>query len=139
MTEQNEELSLTPEEKVGVNELAEKLEEPRAVRLLAEWVAIDHDETRLQYEKYMTAAQELYEYITVGIRMCHQSQIAKARPIIEKQGGKRITKNKPPLLSEMELYHFSGGSYANFALNQRSYFERVAQAQREADIKFYRG
>ncbi|KKL52709.1 hypothetical protein LCGC14_2282760 [marine sediment metagenome] len=47
------------------DELANLLEEPRAVRLLAEWLAIDHDETRLQYEKYWESAQELYDYITV--------------------------------------------------------------------------
>ncbi len=50
------------------DELAELLEEPRAIRLLAEWLAIDHDETRLQYEKYMESAQELYDYVTIVIR-----------------------------------------------------------------------
>ncbi len=57
----------SPAEVKQVNELADKLEEPRAVRLLAEWLAIDRDETRLQFEKYMTDAQELYEYITIII------------------------------------------------------------------------
>ncbi len=51
-----------------IEELANILEEPRAIRLLAEWLAIDHDETRLQYEKYMDGAQGLYEYITVILK-----------------------------------------------------------------------
>ena len=50
-----------------IEALAKNLEEPRAVRLLAEWLAIDHNETRLEFEKYMEDAQELYEYITVII------------------------------------------------------------------------
>jgi len=58
-----------------VNELADALEEPRAVRMLAEWLAIDHDETRLQYDKYMDNAQELYEYITVICKMQHTALI----------------------------------------------------------------
>ena len=56
-------------EQEEIRELADALEEPRAVRMLAEWLAIDHDETRLQYEKYMNDAQELYEYITVIIKL----------------------------------------------------------------------
>ncbi len=52
-----------------IDELANDLKEPRAVRLLAVWLAIDHNETRLQFEKYMERAQELYEYITVIIRL----------------------------------------------------------------------
>ena len=57
-----------------VERLARELEEPRALRLLAEWLAIDHDETRLQYEKYMESAQELYDYITVimGYKVKHE-------------------------------------------------------------------
>lgn len=59
-----EELLLTDEE-IGIDELAKALEEPRAIRLLAEWLAIDHDETRLQFEKYLESAQGLYDYVIV--------------------------------------------------------------------------
>ncbi len=41
------------------------------IRLLAEWIAIDHDETRLQWEKYQTEAQELADYLhVIGFRQC---------------------------------------------------------------------
>ncbi len=49
------------------DKLANQLEEPRVVRLLAEWIAIDHDETRLEYDMYMEEAQELYDYIKVVV------------------------------------------------------------------------
>ncbi len=52
-----------------IENLAHDLEEPRAVRLLAEWLAIDHNETRLQAEKYLNDAQELYEYIVHVIKI----------------------------------------------------------------------
>ena len=61
-------------EKIGkeeqIEELARQLEEPRAVRLLAEWLAIEHDKTRLQGDEYMEAAQELYDYLLIiGFRL----------------------------------------------------------------------
>lgn len=46
-----------------LEKLAADLEEPRAVRLLAEWLAIDHNKTRFEYEQHMEDAQLLYEYI----------------------------------------------------------------------------
>ena len=53
-----------------IEKLANDLEEPRAVRLLAEWLAIEHDKTRLQGDEYMEAAQELYDYLlTIGFRL----------------------------------------------------------------------
>jgi len=57
-----------------IDKLANNLEEPRAIRLLAEWLAIDHNETRLEYEKYMESASELYEYILYVIDMRHYNQ-----------------------------------------------------------------
>ena len=61
-------------EKIGkeeqIEELARQLEEPRALRLLAEWLAIEHDKTRLQGDEYMEAAQELYDYLLIiGFRL----------------------------------------------------------------------
>ena len=53
-----------------IEELARQLEEPRALRLLAEWLAIEHDKTRLQGDEYMEAAQELYDYLLIiGFRL----------------------------------------------------------------------
>jgi len=53
-----------------IEKLANDLEEPRAVRLLAEWLAIEHDKTRLQGDEYMEAAQELYDYLLIiGFRL----------------------------------------------------------------------
>ena len=48
-----------------VDELAQLLDEPRAVRLLAEWLAIDGNETWLEFEKYMEPAQSLYDYLVI--------------------------------------------------------------------------
>ena len=48
-----------------VDKLAKALEKPRALRLLAEWIAIDKGETRLQAEKYIKDAQELYDYLNL--------------------------------------------------------------------------
>ena len=48
-----------------VGKLAKALEKPRAIRLLAEWIAIDKGETRLQAEKYIKDAQELYDYLNL--------------------------------------------------------------------------
>ena len=73
----------TPSDRPELRELSEKLEEPRAVRMLAEWLAIDHDETRLQYEKYMADGQELYEYITVIIKMQHSALIPDKKELRE--------------------------------------------------------
>ncbi|GAI12483.1 unnamed protein product, partial [marine sediment metagenome] len=42
----------TSEEKI--EELAKALEKPRALRLLAEWIAIDRGETYLQAEEYLS-------------------------------------------------------------------------------------
>lgn len=48
-----------------IDKLAEALEEPRAIRLLAERLAIEHDKTALQYAEHMEDAQELYEFLAV--------------------------------------------------------------------------
>lgn len=37
----------------------------RTIKLLAEWIAIDHDETRLQWPKYLVEAKELADYLYV--------------------------------------------------------------------------
>jgi len=50
--------------------LAKALEKPRAFLLLAEWIAIERGETRLQAEKYIEDAHELYDYlILIGFRL----------------------------------------------------------------------
>ncbi len=51
-----------------IENLADALEEPRVVRLLAEWLAIDHDKTRLQFNEHLEDAQELYDYIIYIIK-----------------------------------------------------------------------
>ena len=57
-------------EEQQIAQLARDLEEPRALQLLAEWVAIERDETRLQADKYLEAAQELYDYLlAIGFRL----------------------------------------------------------------------
>ncbi len=43
-----------------------------AMVLLAEWIAIEHGETRLQANKYMEEAEGLQAYLAViGYRLCH--------------------------------------------------------------------
>jgi len=54
----------------GIDELAKVLEKPRAIRLLADWMAIDKGETRNQGAKYIKDAEELYDYlIVIGFRL----------------------------------------------------------------------
>ena len=54
----------------AVDELARQLEEPRALYMLAEWIAIDKGLTRLEAERYLGEAQELYDYLTlIGFRL----------------------------------------------------------------------
>lgn len=48
-----------------IDKLAKDLEYPRLHILLAEWVAIDHDKTRAEYEQYLEAAGELIDYLSV--------------------------------------------------------------------------
>lgn len=42
----------------------------KTLKLLAEWIAIEHDETRLQWNKYTEEAQELADYLyVIGYRI----------------------------------------------------------------------
>jgi len=54
-----------------IEQLAKDLEHPRAIRLIAEWLAIDHDETRYQSEIYLKDAEEFEEFLrcTVGYHL----------------------------------------------------------------------
>jgi len=48
----------------------DKLASDLALVLLAEWIAIDHDKTRLQALEYMEEAQELADWLyTLGYRL----------------------------------------------------------------------
>ncbi|MFA5049054.1 MAG: hypothetical protein WC516_08575 [Patescibacteria group bacterium] len=49
---------------MSVNTVAGQADE-RILKLLAEWIAIEHDETRLQWSKYLVEAQELADYLYV--------------------------------------------------------------------------
>lgn len=49
----------------GIEELAQDLEEPRALRLLAEWIAIEHNKTRLEAPEYLEEAQSLSDWLYV--------------------------------------------------------------------------
>jgi len=78
------------------------------IRLLAEWIAIDHDKTRLQWEQYLTEAQELADYLhVIGYRRCPEPW---------------------PVLSPAQLAKVSRVPFYGYA-------ERVAKAQRDADWK----
>lgn len=60
----------TSSEQERIDKLAKELEVPRALRLLAEWVAIENNETRLQAEKYVDEAQQLADYLyVIGYRL----------------------------------------------------------------------
>jgi len=66
-----------------IEKLSKALEKPRAFLLLAEWIAIERGETRLQAEKYIEDAQELYDYlILIGFRLVPEGAI-KAGALIE--------------------------------------------------------
>ena len=59
-----------PEDEEKVQSAINRLARDLAILRLAEWIAIDHDETRLQAEKYMQDAEELDGYIRiVGYRL----------------------------------------------------------------------
>lgn len=45
--------------------LSIKISKKELLVKLAEWLAIDHGETRSQYEGYLNDAQELMDYLTV--------------------------------------------------------------------------
>lgn len=87
---------------------------PDAIRLLAEWIAIDHDETRLQWEKYQTEAQELADYLhVIGFRKCP----AKPWPVLPMDKiDALIRKNRN-------------------ATNPLPYDQLITEAQRDADWK----
>ena len=54
---------------MSVNTVAGQADE-RILKLLAEWIAIEHGETRLQWSKYLVEAQELADYLyTIGYRV----------------------------------------------------------------------
>ena len=64
----------------GIDELAEALEKPRAIRLLADWIAIDKGKTRLQGAEYLEQAEELYDYLsTIGFHLIPEDKMWEAR------------------------------------------------------------
>jgi len=52
-----------------INTVAGQADE-KILKLLAEWIAIEHGGTRLQWSKYLVEAQELADYLyTIGYRV----------------------------------------------------------------------
>ena len=101
-----------------IEQLAKDLEHPRAIRLIAEWLAIDHDETRYQSEIYLKDAEEFEEFLrcTVGYR--------------------QVSPERLTMLTREELRAKTGLSCSDFAWET---FEEVLEAQRDHDAHTLEG
>jgi hypothetical protein len=54
----------------AIKALAKDLEKTCVIHLLAEWIAIENDESSLQAETFMEHAQELHDYLNIiGYRL----------------------------------------------------------------------
>lgn len=58
----------------------DKLAHDLLISMMAEWIAIEHDKTRLQASEYLTEAQELYDYLfVIGFRNDRDTNTKYAR------------------------------------------------------------